>query len=114
MGIIGAQLQIFDGVIVTDRYPEPHFTFKSIRTTKLTTFQARHSVSQQIADERRRNYMTSNNPIYNKPTHMELPPTDDTRILEFYDDLFTLDHMLQRNLGRIMDIRNMPELVKGI
>ena len=45
---------------------------------------------------------------------MEVPPTQDTRILELYDGLAQLDPMLQRNLGRIVKICNVPELVKGI
>ena len=55
---------------------------------------------QQIADERHRNYMTSNNPIYYKPTHMELTPTDDTRILELYDGIHGVNEGKTKSIKR--------------
>ena len=114
VGFRGVQVQIFDDVIVTDGNAEPNSNFQSSQTPIPVAFFTLPLIVQQLENERRRNYMILTTTIYNKPIHMELPPTEDARILEFYDGLATLDPMLQRNLGRIVEISNIPELVKGI
>ena len=51
---------------------------------------------------------------YTLPQHMEVPPTTNSSISELYTELSKLDPMLQRNLGRIVEITNIHDLVKGI
>ena len=81
VGFKGVQVQIFGDVIVTDGYPEPNSTFHSNPpTTSISSF-SQPSIVECLADERRRNYMTGTSTIYNKPTHMEVPQTQDARIL---------------------------------
>ena len=46
--------------------------------------------------------------------HMEVPKSTEPMHIELYDELFKLVPMLQRNLGRIVEIKNVSKLIQSI
>lgn len=73
-----------------------------------------YTVAQRVADTRRQQYTMKPVRTPKLPPHMEVPLTQDDRILGLYEGLTQLNPMLQRNLGRIVTIQNIAKLMKAL